>query len=49
MRFWSMVAFMVKWAIGSIPALIILILLGLLVAAVLQFLARLFAPQVAVR
>ena len=26
--FWSMVLFMVKWAIASIPALLILIVLG---------------------
>jgi uncharacterized membrane protein YvbJ len=34
MPFGSMVAFMVKWAIASIPAFVILFVLGLLVAAV---------------
>jgi len=33
MRFWSMVWFMVKWTIASIPALIILFLIGFLVIA----------------
>lgn len=31
--FWSMVTFMVKWAIASIPALLILLLLGLVASA----------------
>jgi len=35
MPFWSMVAFMVKWTIASIPALIILWLIVILIAAVL--------------
>lgn len=35
MPFWSMVVFMVKWAIASIPALIILALLGVMLAGVL--------------
>jgi hypothetical protein len=35
MPFTSMVGFMVKWAIASIPALIILFVLGLIGAAVL--------------
>ncbi len=33
MPFWSMVRFMVKWAIAAIPALIILALLGALLSA----------------
>jgi len=33
MPFWSMVFFMVKWAIAAIPALIILVLLGALLSA----------------
>jgi hypothetical protein len=33
MRFWSMVLFMVKWAIASIPALVILVLLLSLLTA----------------
>ncbi len=33
--FWSMVVFMVKWAIASIPALLILFLFGALVAGAL--------------
>ena len=34
MPFWSMVVFMIKWAIASIPAIIILYILVILVAAV---------------
>ena len=34
MRFWSMVGFMVKWAFATIPALIILIVIGGAVVAV---------------
>lgn len=34
MPFGSMVAFMVKWAIASIPAIIILIILGAIASAV---------------
>jgi hypothetical protein len=37
MRFWSMVVFMVKWAIASIPALVILFLLALLASAAFHF------------
>ncbi len=33
MPFWSMVAFMVKWAIAAIPAILILALLGALLSA----------------
>ena len=33
MPFGSMVLFMVKWAIASIPALLILVALGMIVAA----------------
>ncbi|MFZ2445453.1 MAG: hypothetical protein WAW37_03775 [Syntrophobacteraceae bacterium] len=33
MRFWSMVFFMVKWAVASIPALIILAVLMSILAA----------------
>lgn len=35
MSFWSMVVFMVKWAIAAIPAIIILAVIGTLVAMVL--------------
>lgn len=35
MPFWSMVVFMVKWAIAAIPAILILTLLGTLLASVL--------------
>ncbi len=35
MPFWSMVAFMVKWAIAAIPAIVILALLGALLSALL--------------
>jgi hypothetical protein len=37
MRFWSTVVFMVKWAIASIPALVILFLLALLASAAFHF------------
>jgi len=36
MPFWSMVNFMVKWAVAAIPALIILIILGVFAAAVIS-------------
>lgn len=36
MPFWSMVNFMVKWAIAAIPAFIILIILGVFAIAVLS-------------
>jgi CHASE2 domain-containing sensor protein len=35
MRFGSMVAFMLKWAIASIPAIIILVVLGIVAWAVI--------------
>ena len=35
MPFWSMVVFMIKWAIASIPALIILAILGVLASGVI--------------
>ena len=35
MPFWSMVVFMVKWAIASIPAILILVVLGAMLAAFL--------------
>ena len=35
MPFWSMVFFMVKWAIAAIPAILILTLLGAALAALL--------------
>ena len=35
MPFWSMVVFMIKWAVAAIPAIIILAVIGSLVAAVL--------------
>ena len=35
MPFWSMVTFMIKWAIAAIPAVIILFLFGALLAGVL--------------
>ena len=45
MRFSSMVVFMIKWVIASIPALIILAALGALVAAFFAaFLRALFWP-----
>jgi hypothetical protein len=36
MPFWSMVVFMIKWAIAAIPAFIILALLGGVAAALLS-------------
>jgi hypothetical protein len=39
MPFFSMVAFMVKWAIASIPAILILLFLGLAISAFLGGLA----------
>ncbi|MEL0629777.1 hypothetical protein [Psychromonas aquatilis] len=36
MPFWSMVEFMVKWAIASIPALIILLVVFSLISKILQ-------------
>lgn len=36
MPFWSMVKFMVKWSVASVPALLILVIGGVLVAAFLQ-------------
>lgn len=35
MPFWSMVTFMVKWAIAAIPAIIILVMVGALLAGLL--------------
>lgn len=35
MPFWSMVAFMVKWAIAAIPALLILMVLGAVIVSFL--------------
>jgi len=36
MRFGSMVVFMVKWAIASIPALVILVVIGVFAVAFLR-------------
>jgi hypothetical protein len=33
MDFWSMVVFMVKWAVASIPAVLILLLVGMIVSS----------------
>ena len=35
MPFWSMVVFMVKWAVASIPAILILVALGTILAVFL--------------
>lgn len=35
MPFWSMVTFMVKWSIASIPAMIIIVLMGTIVFLVI--------------
>jgi len=42
MPFWSMVVFMVKWAIASIPAILILTLLGTMLVG---FLGGLFGGR----
>ena len=42
MPFASMVAFMVKWVIASIPALIILVILGALAVGLLGGLSKAF-------
>lgn len=39
MRFWSMVIFMVKWVIASIPALIILAIIWTVFVVVVQHLS----------
>jgi len=36
MPFWSMVVFMVKWAIAAIPAFMLLGIIGAILAAVLR-------------
>lgn len=36
MPFWSMVTFMVKWAIAAIPAIIILAFIGAITMAILS-------------
>jgi hypothetical protein len=36
MPFWSMVIFMVKWAIASIPAILILVVLGAMLVGFLN-------------
>ena len=40
MPFWSMVVFMVKWAIAAIPAFIILAILGVVIAGFLGGIAQ---------
>jgi hypothetical protein len=44
MHFWSMVVFMVKWAIASIPALIILAVLLSVLLGLMGSLGRLHGP-----
>jgi hypothetical protein len=44
MRFGSMVAFMVKWVLASIPALFILVLIGVSLAAFVQSCVEPFTP-----
>jgi hypothetical protein len=36
MPFWSMVVFMIKWAVAAIPAFAILVILGGLVSIILH-------------
>lgn len=40
MPFWSMVVFMVKWAIAAIPALVILTVIGMFTFSILGALTR---------
>jgi len=40
MPFWSMVFFMVKWAIASIPAIIILLIVGSVAMGILAGIGR---------
>ena len=40
MPFWSMVTFMVKWVIASIPAFIILTVIGVIVFGILGGISR---------
>lgn len=42
MKFWSMVWFMVKWAIASIPAFIIIMILIMLFTAMLTVITQVF-------
>lgn len=44
MRFWSMVVFMVKWSLASIPAFIILLVIAILVMAALGGIQSLLGP-----
>ena len=44
MPFWSMVTFMVKWTIASIPAMIILLLIVAIVAGVGSVVFASFMP-----
>ncbi|WP_447722250.1 hypothetical protein [Aquipseudomonas campi] len=39
MSFWSMVFFMVKWALASIPAIIILLVIGWIIVGIVGFFA----------
>ncbi len=42
MKFWSMVGFMVKWAIAAIPAFIILMIIIMLFSAMLTTITQVF-------
>lgn len=44
MQFWSMVGFMVKWSIASIPALFILVIIGFAFSALLMGPLHNFVP-----
>lgn len=44
MPFWSMVGFMVKWAIAAIPAMIILIVIGLLFVGLINGIGPMIHP-----
>ena len=40
MPFFSMVMFMVKWTLASIPAILILVIMGFILSAGVMFIAR---------
>ena len=45
MPFWSMVVFMIKWALATIPAMIILGIVGAIALAVLGGFGAFFDPR----
>lgn len=41
MPFWSMVRFMIKWALASIPAIFVLTLIGIIISIFIASIGRL--------